>query len=32
MLRAAANVCAADRHCLGYAWYIWETERDNERD
>lgn len=32
MLRAAANVCASDPNCLGYAWYIWETERENERD
>jgi hypothetical protein len=32
MLRAAANVCATDPHCLGYAWYIWETEREHERD
>lgn len=32
MVRAAANVCAADPNCLGYAWYIWETERENERD
>ena len=32
MLLAAAQVCADDPNCLGYAWYIWETERDNERD
>ena len=31
MLLAAARVCAADPHCLGYAYYIWETEREHER-
>lgn len=31
MLAAAARVCAADPHCLGYAYYIWETEREHER-
>ena len=31
MLLAAARVCAADPHCLGYVYYIWETERDHER-
>lgn len=30
MLRAAAGVCASDPNCLGYAYYIWETEREHE--
>jgi hypothetical protein len=30
MLIAAAQVCASDPHCLGYAYYIWETEREGE--
>ena len=30
MLLAAARVCAADPDCLGYAYYIWETEREHE--
>jgi hypothetical protein len=30
MLVAAANVCASDPNCLGYAWYIWETQREGE--
>ena len=30
MLSAAARVCASDPHCLGYAYFIWETEREHE--
>jgi hypothetical protein len=30
MLIAAAGVCATDPHCLGYAYYIWETDREHE--
>lgn len=32
MVQAAADICAADRACLGWAWYIWETRNDGERD
>jgi len=32
MLQAAGRVCARDESCLGYAWYIWETDRDTEMD
>jgi len=31
MLQAAGRVCANDEFCLGYAWYIWETDREKEK-
>ena len=32
MLQAAGRVCRDDPRCLGYAWYIWETDRGGEDD
>jgi hypothetical protein len=30
MLQAAGRICERDPACMGYAWYIWETNRPGE--
>ena len=31
MLQAAGRICEEDAACMGYAWYIWETDRPIEQ-
>lgn len=32
MVQTAAEICAADPKCLGWTWYIWETNNGGEHD
>jgi len=32
MVTANAEICRDDPHCLGFCWYIWETNNDGEHD